>query len=158
MGVPPDVMAARLAAWVKDTLPGVLEQAARQADTRIGQRAISSFMRDAKGEARRKKTDRGPIRRLSGTLARATRGAGSPGAIVRVEQVGASRVRLTKGVDTKIAKGGFNEGKVARSGVSLSFLMPALTAETGWIKERTQRLATGSLRRAVKGTAAGSDA
>lgn len=82
-----------LSAWGKKTL--------RIASTVIGQQATENYMRDAKGQGRRAKVDRGPLRIQSGDLARSLRAganAGSnPEAIERIEQLGATKFRLTKG-------------------------------------------------------------
>lgn len=141
----------RLSRWVQNTLPGVLEDAAREADTRIGARAVSTYMREDRFGGRRSPNDRGPLRRISGKTARAAVGAGRNGAILRFTPLGLGRLRLTKGIDAQVAPGAYNEGRKARSGVMLSFMGPALKDERTWIKRRASLLASQSLRRALGG-------
>lgn len=57
-------------------IEGTLEEILGYASTRVGARGAETYMRDAKGEGRRRPPeDSGPLRILSGRLARAVRGA-----------------------------------------------------------------------------------
>lgn len=57
-------------------LPTVLQKVVRIADTRIGARAVGTYMRNAKGEGRRSPNDSGPLRSVSSRLARAVQSRG----------------------------------------------------------------------------------
>ena len=79
--------------WAKRTLS--------QWSTQVGAAATSRYMRDAKGESRRRSdSDAGPLRVVSGRLARSLVGAryrGRQEGVQRVSLQGTRRVRLTKG-------------------------------------------------------------
>lgn len=51
-------------------LPGVLQAIVKIADTRIGARSVGTYMRNDKAGGRRSPSDEGPLRSVSGDLAR----------------------------------------------------------------------------------------
>lgn len=105
------------------------------ADTRIGARAVGTYMRDAKGEGRRLKTDAGPLRIVTARHARAVSVPRAPGHIARIEAQGA-RVTLLKGVDLALDPGGWNEVREDRE--KYRTIGPAWRDE----REATQSLAS----------------
>jgi hypothetical protein len=152
--VSPQIMARRLRAFASGTgegsLSGTLEAVARSGAKVWASSSIGTFMRDAKGGGRRSPTDRGPIRILTGTLAKAVRGPhGRSGAIETVTTSGRT-VTLTKGVLLSVAKGGYNEGRTAKSGRDLSFLRPGLDASKDQIVSLARKRVRAATRRALQ--------
>lgn len=111
--------AARRFAAVRRRLPVIGRKLLTVFSTRTGARATQlPFMRDALGEPmRRSALDRGPLRKVTGTHARAVRGGSatfSPGSVERITST-ALRVRLEKGIDTAQDPGGWNEVRADRT-------------------------------------------
>ena len=157
----PDLFAARLRRWSMgagpDSLRGALVASARQASDLVAGTSIGQFMRDAKGERpRRSVSDAGPIRIVRGTLARAVRAPdGREGGIssIKAQASGTSvAVTLEKGVDARVAPGAYNEGRRAKSGVSLSFLRPAAEASRSRIERRASAIVSRSFAAHVAGS------
>jgi hypothetical protein len=133
------------------------------ASTRIGARATSA-MRSAKGEPkRRSREDRGPLRIVTGTHARAVRGgphAFSAGAIERIS-VGPLRATLEKGVDTDLDPGGYNEtGAIVKNGFGRGIrieiparptIVPAGKMEKGTIKRKAAAIFAEGIRASLRG-------
>lgn len=117
-GMSPQEAARRFAA-VRGRLPVIGRKLLTVFSTRTGARATQlPFMRDALGEpVRRSRTDRGPLRKVTGTHARAVRGGSatfSPGSVERITST-ALRVTLQKGIDTSLDPGGWNEVRADRT-------------------------------------------
>jgi phage gpG-like protein len=64
---------------------------------RIAGRAVGTYMRDAKGEGRRDPQDSGPLRIVTGTLARSLSGSAREDAINKLEILAPGVIRFTKG-------------------------------------------------------------
>lgn len=147
----PRQTAAAVARWAAG-LPRVVEGELRAASARIGGRAVGTYMRDAKGQGRRSKGDRGPLRIVRGTLAGAVgatgRGFNRPGAVNEVTTTG-DRVTLTKGVDLSAVPYArvHEEGHGATP--ARPYLGPALRDETPGIRRSLERTVTRSLREAL---------
>jgi len=186
----PEQFRARLARWAEGALPGLLQDMARDASVRIGARAVGTYMRDAKGtgevsqatrlrftkdgrirrggrrythSVRRAASDTGPLRIVSGALARALRPSGR-GAISRVSTEGL-RAKLEKGVDLGVVpyariheKGGLAgrrrgaRGRFTRRAriPARPYLAPALADEEGNIKSVAERRFLAAVRKAVR--------
>ena len=155
----PRQASARLKAWAQGSGPGSLQAAVVKAATEAGPviagTSIGQFMQNGAAGVRRSATDRGPLRIVSGTLARAMRSPdGRDGGINRVSAASTGRgltVTLTKGVSLAVAKGGYNEGRSAKSGRDLSFLRPAAEASRSRIAARALAIVRGSFTAGVAG-------
>lgn len=136
------------------------ERVLRFASARIGGRAIGTYMKDAKGHGRRSPMDAGPLRIVSGRLARslATRGTtqdtgGQPEGIMEIT-VSGSTVTLTKGSKVPYAaihEYGGTAGRLRRARIpARPYLRPALTDElpaiTAKAKEELLEVVATSLR------------
>lgn len=83
-------------------LPRVLERAMADASRRVAGTAASKYMRDAKGEPRRRRRDdTGPLRIVSGRLERSLRGARKGGnaseAVYEIQTLPEGGIKLTFG-------------------------------------------------------------
>jgi phage gpG-like protein len=119
-------------------LPKVLERALGDASRRVAGTAIGSYMRDAKGEPkRRRRDDNGPLRIVSGRLARSFTGASEGGeaseAIYEIHTLPEGGVRLTFGSRVTYAAiheyGGFAGRAKAAYIPGRPYLNPALRDE-----------------------------
>lgn len=144
--VTPAQAARALEALGRD-LPDLLRDVLRFGNARIGANAVGR-MRDAKGEGRRAKTDRGPLRILTGTHAAAVaQGMDGPsrrGGVARVSTEGA-RATLEKGMDLAVDGGGHNEVRPDRA--RFKTLEPAAEAEADGIRAYAEARLTDALRR-----------
>lgn len=156
----PAQASARLVSWTSGSGPGSLRAAVTRAATEAGPviagTSIGQFMQNG-SRSRRSASDRGPLRIVSGATARAMRSPdGRDGGINTVSATSTGRgltVTLTKGVSLSVAKGGYNEGRRAKSGVSLSFLRPAAEASRSRIADRALAIVRGSFVAGVAGRA-----
>ena len=144
---------AALLERVPEEAEKLLRRLGRMAGARIGGRAIGTYMRDAKGEGRRSPTDGGPLRILTGRLARAVAGARRRGSIEELtREPGALRYRLMKGVDAAQVPEAYNETGVSNGfgrGITIParpFLAPALDDEADEITRRAQQMTYRTLR------------
>jgi hypothetical protein len=124
-------------------IPAALTRAMADASRRVSGTAISRYMRDAKGEPkRRRKDDNGPLRIVSGRLVRSLTGARKQGAaseaIYEIQTLPEGGVKLTFGSRVPYARihefGGF-----AGRGKSVyipgrPYLVPALLEEDAQIR------------------------
>ena len=157
----PDQMRAAIDRWLA-SVPTLLERVARKAAVRIGGRSVGQFMQDAKGGPRRRpKGLSGPLRILSGTLAKAAAQDkdGVVGAVNEVKREGWI-VTLVKGVDLGVVPYAriHEKGGTAGRGASIParpYLFPAVKAEAPGIRLDAARTLTGSLRDAVGGMSLG---
>lgn len=186
--VPLPLARRRIDRWLRssDGLAGVMRETLEFADTRIGARAVSDYMRDGKasGEVaqatrlrftkdgrirrggkryshvtRRAKGDTGPLRILSGTLAKAVRGKG-PASVARIEMQGSLSMVLRKGVDAEQVPyaavheygGSFSQVKARRTIhiPARPYLRPAARDEMPVIKKRAEQLFKRSLVAAIR--------
>lgn len=141
---------------VAAALPDALRDAAGHGALRIGGYAVDTFMRDAKGEGRRSPGDSGPLRIVSGRLARAvasTPDRPHPGGVNRITTDPAS-VLLEKGVDlgvvpyARIHERGGTAGRGARI-PARPYLSPALDAAAPEVQAYAQEKLTQLLADAV---------
>lgn len=112
---------AILREWARRTLA--------QWSTRVGATATSRYMRDAKGEPRRRSdTDAGPLRIVSGRLARSlvhARYRGRQEGIRRVSVSGTRRITLTTG--SRVPYAGVHERGRPEQGIpARPYLAPAI--------------------------------
>jgi len=132
----------------------------------IGGLAVGRHMRDAKGEPRRRRReDSGPLRIVSGRLARSLTGArgrsatsgGAPEGIQAIEQVGDGIVRLVYGSKVPYAAiheyGGVAGRRHAARIAARAYLNPALQEAL----PRLQEMAQETLRRFVVSALSGGD-
>lgn len=119
---------------------------------RIASVAIGRYMRDAKGEGRRRAEDRGPLRIVSGDYAKAIRG-GEEGSIDRVTETGNLRLKYEMGVSLREVPQGVNE-RGTDNGFGRGITIPArptflraLPGEIPYIKKRAEAV----FRKAVLG-------
>ena len=145
---------ARLTRWASGAMPGLLEDMAKLASVRIGARAVGTYMRNAKGEGRRRAGDAGPLRIATGDYARSVRGGGR-GSIERIAMTGL-RAKLEKGVRLAEQPKGYNETGVLNGfgrGIRIPArptLRPALNDEADNIRSLAQRRFLSSVRKAVR--------
>lgn len=149
--VPLPLARRRLARWASspDGLQLAMRKTLEYANTRIGAAAIGQYMRDAKGEGRRLRADRGPLRILSGTHAKAVRGS-SPASVARIETRGSFGATLRKGVDLSLDPGGYNE-EGTRYAPARPTIVPAAQAESSRIRKRAEQLFKRSFVSAIRG-------
>lgn len=141
-------------------MPQAIRGALRRASTRVGARAVGPpNMIDAKGQGRRRKGDAGPLRKLSGRLARVVADSRQRGGIAAITQAG-DVFTLEKGGDPFVVPEFVNEvgtNNLFGRGITLPkrpFLAPALDAERPAAERDAQRAVLGVLRRAIAGTLA----
>ena len=172
----PEQASARVRAWTRTGLVGALRGTAEFASATVGGVSVGQFMRDGSGDAgastpirftktgrarragaqrfpRRRRTDVGPVRILTGRLARAVRTAqhGRDGSVNEVSALGTGTslgVRLTKGVNLAVVPEGRWEGETAASDRDLSYLAPAAQASRSVIRTRAGRDVRRSLKSA----------
>lgn len=80
---------AALQRWAERLMP--------QVSALIGGRAIGTYMRDAKGEGRRDVADSGPLRIVTGRLARSMATSARDEAVNKLEVLSPGLIRFTKG-------------------------------------------------------------
>ncbi|MAQ95042.1 MAG: hypothetical protein CMM84_16125 [Rhodothermaceae bacterium] len=171
----PEQFVGRLASWRLGRGPGSLsaamERAAIDGSATIAGISRGQLMRNAKGEAKRRKaSDKGPLRVVSGTLAGAVsvaagKGFNRRGAINAVEiAVNATAVTVTleKGVDLDVVPyarihelGGTIENAFGK-GIEVTiparpYLRPAAERARPIIRRRAEALARGSFLQHVGG-------
>lgn len=155
----PEQYAARLRAWSRGSgrasLTGALKQAAREGSDVIAGVSVGQFMRDAgAGAGPRSASDRGPLRIVQGTLARAVAAPdGQRGSIREITSTGTG-VTLTMGVDLSVVPYARAQEKGAdfsiiktRRRVSIParpYLFPAVLASRSRIATRARAIVTGS--------------
>lgn len=127
----------------------VLRPVATYASTRIAGRAVGTFMRDAKGEPKRRSAgDSGPLRIVTGRAARSlTGGGGSPDAVQEVAVNGA-RLTLTKG--SRAPGIVYNEERISRGGSRLATLRPATNQELPAIGQYAERKLQAHVREVLR--------
>lgn len=156
----PQQAAAALDA-VERALPDALRDVLGFGAVRIGANAVGR-MRDAKGEGRRRSGDTGPLRIVTGTLARAVNdkpgSINTEGGINRISTEGA-HVILEKGVDlgvvpyARVHEKGFHGSRV-KDGATIKiparpYLEPALAAEEPAVRRFAEDRLAEMLRDAV---------
>lgn len=148
--IPLPLAQRRMGRWLVSSAGA--KQAAREtlgfANTRIGARAVGSFMRDAKGQGRRSPLDRGPLRIVTGTHAKAVRGPG-PATVARIELTGSLSAHLLKGVDVSLDPGGWNEVRPDRA--RFRTVAPAAHAELSVIRRKAEKVFARSIIGAIRG-------
>lgn len=88
-----------------------MKAAASKMHEAISRRSISEFMRDAGlGAGRRSATDKGPLRIVSGRLARSLRGARTRGSSESVRKLDIRRRQATLQFGTRVPYGAVHEG------------------------------------------------
>lgn len=140
----PQEFRARLTRLAEGALPDLLQDLARDAAPLIVAGAIG-HMRDAKGEARRRRaSDDGPLRIVTGDYARGLRGK-TGGSIERVGMDGPLRAKLEKGVRLDRYPQAYNEDRYPT-------LAPGLADAEPRIRTVTQRRFVATVRRLIRGS------
>lgn len=158
-------LSAEEKAKLLDNLQGILTEWARlvlkKSRSLIGRRATGHYMRDARGEPRRRSpSDRGPLRIVSGRLARSLRDARTREAVSEVHDVADGIVELVYGTRTPYAathEKGFT-GMVRRRGSALyllqirrrAFLEPAVKDMLPLLQKIARAELEGVVRKALQ--------
>jgi hypothetical protein len=150
-GIPIHLAASRLRAWATaGGLAPVFQGVLSDADSRIRARAIGTYMRDAKGEPlRRRSDDRGPLRIVTGDYVRGI--ARSP-ARIRMEGF---RGVYEKRIDQARYPQSYNEMRRDGSPGKYPAHGPAGRDEAGPISRLAEKRIASAFARAMRGQASG---